>query len=253
MFDFNPSANSLKITTTNVTLRGGGGAKFIVSTNDTSSTAFIFKDSANAVRVIIAESGNITAQSASGNGVADFYSNGSSSYSFYGSRRMWAGDGVSPFTGSHIGIRREKTAYELGDLMVRLGVLTKPDVNNSMSLLGLSSQHKQKTCYGVIAHDISVMERIALAKQFPMGLTQEQIELEDRLITINSVGEGLINVCGLGGNIENGDNLCASSMQGKAQCQGDDLIYNYTVAESHEDVIFDHPEQVVQIACTYKF
>ena len=73
------------------------------------------------------------------------------------------------------------------------------------------------------------------------------------MITINSVGEGVINVCGLGGNIENGDNLCASSMLGKAQCQGDDLLYNYTVAESHENVVFDSPEQVKQIACTYKF
>ena len=251
--DFDPITGKCEIVTTSMTMKGGNGAEFKVSESSQGNTAFLFKDSAGAVRVMIADSGNITAQSTSGNGIADFFSNGNSPYSFYGSKRIWAGDGVSPFTGSHIGIRREKTTYELGDLMVRLSVLTKPDINNSMSLLALSSKHKQKTCYGVIADDTSIMEQIGLAKKLPMGLTQEQIEIEDRLITINSVGEGLINVCGLGGNIENGDNLCSSSILGKAQLQGDDLIYNYTVAESHENVTFDYPEQVKQIACTYKF
>ena len=69
-------------------------------------------------------------------------------------------------------------------------------------------------------------------------------------IIINSLGEGLINVCGEGGNIEIGDYICSSSTLGKGMKQSDDLMHNYTVAKSREAYTFTSNE-IVQIACTY--
>ena len=233
---------------------GGGGSTFEAIRTSRSGSAFMFKNGFGKVKVYISDTG-ILAVKADKYQIADFYSNGAGLYSFFveGKRAIYASGGVTPFTGAHLGVMAEAVNYEFGDLIKRLHVLAKPDISNSISSLALSDSYKQKTCYGVIAKDMSMIDYINITKDTPLGLPLEQISINDRMITINSVGEGLINVCGLGGNIENGDNLCASSMPGKAQCQGDDLLYNYTVAESHEAVVFDTPEQVKQIACTYKF
>jgi hypothetical protein len=68
---------------------------------------------------------------------------------------------------------------------------------------------------------------------------------------INSLGEGAINVCGEGGDIEIGDYIVSSSMPGKGMKQDDDLMRNYTVAKARENVTFSSPTEVKQIACTY--
>lgn len=51
-------------------------------------------------------------------------------------------------------------------------------------------------------------------------------------ININALGEGGINVCSSGGNIEIGDYICSSSIKGKGMKQDDDLLHNYTVAKA---------------------
>ena len=71
------------------------------------------------------------------------------------------------------------------------------------------------------------------------------------VVGINSLGEGLINVCGEGGDIEIGDYIVSSSMPGKGMKQDDDLMRNYTVAKARENVTFSSPTEVKQIACTY--
>ncbi len=40
-------------------------------------------------------------------------------------------------------------------------------------------------------------------------------------------------------------------MLGKGMKQDDDLLHNYTVAKSLEDVSFSNPSEVKQISCTY--
>ena len=260
-FDFNPATNTCEIVTTSMIMKGGNGGTFEVTENNQGSTAFIFADSTGFTRVYIPEKGGIISQPPTGYINADFDARGGSTYGLYvwGNRGVFAGGGILPFTGRHLGLNHSADVWEVGDLLCRLKVLAKPDVNNSISLLIPSSQHKQKTCYGVASEKKTITEHMAIGNGLPIGLTLTQLASDpdlsyDHLITtINSVGEGLINVCGRGGNIQNGDNLCSSSMPGKAELQGDDLLYNYTVAESHEDVVFDTPDQVKQIACTYRF
>ena len=70
------------------------------------------------------------------------------------------------------------------------------------------------------------------------------------LMPVNAVGEGQINVCGEGGNIQAGDLICTSSTSGKGMRQSDDLVHSYTVAKSRETVTFTGTE-FKQIACIY--
>uniref|UniRef100_UPI003CF13801 hypothetical protein n=1 Tax=Janthinobacterium sp. DSP2-3-3 TaxID=2804596 RepID=UPI003CF13801 len=72
-----------------------------------------------------------------------------------------------------------------------------------------------------------------------------------KLITLNSVGEGQINVCGEGGDIKAGDYITTSSMPGKGMRQADDVLHSYTVAKAREPISFNTPSETRLIACTY--
>jgi len=69
---------------------------------------------------------------------------------------------------------------------------------------------------------------------------------------INALGEGGINVCSEGGDIEIGDYICSSNIQGKGMKQIDDILHNYTVAKALEDVVWENETHTTKmIACTY--
>jgi len=68
---------------------------------------------------------------------------------------------------------------------------------------------------------------------------------------INSVGEGQINVCGLGGNLQPGDLIISSNTPGKGMRQPDDIIRSSTVAKCREVVSFSDPNEVKMVACIY--
>ena len=66
------------------------------------------------------------------------------------------------------------------------------------------------------------------------------------------MGEGGINVCNEGGNIEIGDYICSSNNKGKGMKQDDDLLHNYTVAKALESVDWSKETATTKmIACTY--
>lgn len=69
---------------------------------------------------------------------------------------------------------------------------------------------------------------------------------------INALGEGGINVCNEGGDIEIGDYICTSSTKGKGMKQSDDLLHNYTVAKALESCTWAKGDNSIKmIACTY--
>ena len=71
------------------------------------------------------------------------------------------------------------------------------------------------------------------------------------VVIVNGVGEGMVNVCGEGGDIAIGDLIVTSSMQGKGMRQPDGIVRNTTVAKSREAVAFSSQTEVKQIACIY--
>lgn len=71
--------------------------------------------------------------------------------------------------------------------------------------------------------------------------------------TCASLGDGVILVSNQNGNIENGDYITtASGSDGYGCKQNDDILHNYTVAKSLEDVDWStEPSSSKLIACTY--
>jgi hypothetical protein len=69
--------------------------------------------------------------------------------------------------------------------------------------------------------------------------------------SFNAIGEGQINVCGEGGNLDPGDYITSSSTPGKGMRQSDDVVHGYTVAKCRESVTFDSPSEIKVVACFY--
>jgi hypothetical protein len=170
-------------------------------------------------------------------GTWDFYAdNGSGSY--------------GPFTGGHDGLVLKAFTAEQGDIICDGDVIAKNGVSDAILSMELSSKPMQKSCAGafVLQHELNEINRPAAMK----GLDLDDYSQYDA-ITFNALGEGLINVCGEGGDIEKGDYICTSSIAGKGmkQPQPDDLK-SYTVAQARENVIFNSTTEVKQIAVIYK-
>jgi hypothetical protein len=173
---------------------------------------------------------------------------------------------VGPFTGSHDGVMDKSLSPTPGDILVDLDVVAKKGVSDTVTFVEPSSSASQANVIGVF---------VGLSDQIPtaMSLTVEEtvpgidgpiitkVEIlnpiydvlmeTNNYVIINSVGEGQINVCGLGGNIQKGDLICSSTMSGKGMKQTDDIVRSKTVAKSRENVTFSSPTDVQQIACIY--
>jgi hypothetical protein len=171
-----------------------------------------------------------------------------------------------PFTGSHEVLTAPNQGLEIGDIVVCTDTIAKKDINNAMVMVVRSSAPNQKSVLGVVS-----LLNIDKSKTLPTSLTTyiantststtatpiaildpqyQAVYDANELTGINAIGEGLINVCGEGGNIEIGDYITSSSTPGKGMKQADDLLHNYTVAKAREAYTFTGNE-IVQIACTY--
>ena len=189
------------------------------------------------------------------------------------------GQGFVQFTGSHDGLIELNEAVDIGDILVDVSIVASKNISDSISIVTKSTQINQKSVFGI-------MREYPYEKYIPYVLVEEYeyekitetpfggdtansevaptIVKDERLnpiyqsltdthkfVFINSVGEGLVNVCGENGNIEMGDYITTSSMPGKGMKQNDDLLHNYTVAKARENVTFSSPTEVKQIACSY--
>ena len=167
-----------------------------------------------------------------------------------------------PFTGSHDALIDKNTTFELGDIVVDYELINKLNVNDIITKVVLSSAPNQKSVLGVISANTgnTVEENgvpTALAEydpesdSFKVSSTHKTVYDAHDILSINSLGEGCINVCGENGDIEMGDYITTSSMLGKGMKQTDDILHNYTVAKARENVTFSSPTEVKQIACSY--
>lgn len=193
---------------------------------------------------------------------------------FYTPNRVYAGDGYEPFTGQHVGFSVDTQI--VGDIVTVTGA-KGITINQTYVLLEPTQTVRDKNVYGVVSSinndigefllsneyvsDISINDETGKItkelKEEYLEYTTNLIDKEYKVVTCNSLGEGMINVCSLGGNIEAGDYICSSALKGKGMKQADDLLHNYTVAKALEDVNWDdiiaddEGNKVKMMACTY--
>ena len=173
---------------------------------------------------------------------------------------------TGPFTASHDGLIEKEIDPDLGDILVDIEVKAAPSINDAITSVAISDQANQPGVIGVFAGTmfddfapaaLSEIEPYVVELGIKKGgdriVKEEYKSLLDqyKVIKINSIGEGKINVCGQNGDIAVGDLIVASDISGKGMKQDDDIIRSYTVAKSRENVTFASADEVKQIACIY--
>lgn len=180
----------------------------------------------------------------------DFYADGS-------------GTNYGPFTGTHDSLVLIGEDFTVGDIVVDQQTIERNGVSSTISLVRSSTSANQSGAVGIVCKAPS-----PLADQKPSVFIESIDNVDGKAVVVmkpsfyaaceiynfmpmNSVGEGQVNVCGEGGNIQIGDLICTSSIAGKGMKQSDDLIHQYTVAKARESVVFSSPTDVQMIACIY--
>jgi hypothetical protein len=180
---------------------------------------------------------------------------------------VYVGGTVTTFTGAHNALIDPNTAME-GDIVVDVEVVARSSISDTLTKVGISTTSNQKGAVGIF----NTVKDKSKESNFPAALhstilveSESILPLEVReikpefknvwddhdLISINSLGEGQINVCGKGGNLEIGDLITTSSIPGKGMKQDDDIIRSYTVAKVRENVTFQNSKDVKLVACIY--
>lgn len=186
------------------------------------------------------------------------YYTGGTSYAYY----ITSG-AAYPFTAGHDALQLlSESIPEVGDIMVDVELIASPTINDSITKMTKSTTANQKGAVGVFTGVCGTefvpaslgeyIEGVQGAKNdFVMKQEFSTIYQTYRPIGINAIGEGKINVCGQGGDIQIGDFIVTSDMAGKGMKQADDIARSYTVAKSRENVTFANSTEIKQIACIY--
>ena len=129
--------------------------------------------------------------------------------------------------------------------------------SNQSSVIGVASAilDVTETVPGIIWEYVVVPGSESLAPETKLvlkpGFNLDELQSTYKVVQINAVGEGQINVCGENGNINQGDLIVSSSIPGKGMKQADDIVRSYTVAKARESVTFSSANEVKLIACIY--
>lgn len=180
--------------------------------------------------------------------VWDFYADGN-------------GSNYGPFTGSHDALLLKTHDADQGDIVVDVELIARKSVSNALTRVERSSAANQQGALGVVSRrsaltadgsPAAISDGPTIHRSYSVisedfaGL----VDTHDRL-QVNAVGEGLINVCGQGGDIAIGDLIVTSDVPGKGMRQADDIIRGYTVAKARETATFATAGEVKTIACIY--
>lgn len=165
-----------------------------------------------------------------------------------------SGDGYGPFTGVHEGYLHKDTVATPGDILCDTQVLSV-SVSDSITVMDLCAEQNDRRVIGVYAgtkgpdYVPTALVDVVDGEKVPKDVVDTLGDY--RVISVNSVGEGGVLVCGENGDIASGDLIVASSLPGKGMKQTDDLVRSYTVAKAREDVTFSGPSDIKMVACIY--
>ena len=156
-----------------------------------------------------------------------------------------------------------------GDIVVDLSVFYRYNISNVLFQVERSTTANQGGALGVVANRLLVQSSVPGVLWIPESTYTEgdlgpvvnmvlrpEFNLEElqstyKVLQVNAVGEGQINVCGENGNINAGDLIVCSSIAGKGMKQSDDIVRSISVAKARESVTFSSPTDIQQIACIY--
>jgi len=123
---------------------------------------------------------------------------------------------------------------------VNSDLTSKPNINESLPRIKLSSQRNQKSVWGVVSdsEEINDSTRSYAIGRFVSVLDKQTTEQDTRII-VNSIGEGAVWICNVNGNLQNGDYITTCEVSGLGMKQDSEFLANYTVAKITQDCDFE--------------
>ncbi|MCF6330290.1 MAG: DUF1983 domain-containing protein [Sulfurimonas sp.] len=169
--------------------------------------------------------------------------------------KTYSQEGYFPFTGSHFCFIDE--ASTIGDICISTDAYSN-GVSQAYPYCSIAVKSKDKRVVGIIStqnqelydfmldldtfayehYDIATKQKIRTMLTNENEQMFQKLNLNYEIGSINSVGEGMVNVCSIGGDIESGDYITSSIVKGKGMKQDDDILHNYTVAKALSDTIW---------------
>lgn len=163
--------------------------------------------------------------------------------------------------------------YNNGFFSTGVNDKSTPSINEALPHVKLSTKEKEKSVFGVIsnAEDLNDVNSPVWKnekspkpyREWTNGKITSFLRYEegDERIWINSLGEGAVLVSNINGNLENGDYITTSAIEGIGMKQDDDLLHNYTVAKITQDENFtsettditynNQTYKIKLVGCTY--
>lgn len=169
---------------------------------------------------------------------------------------VYAKGKVLTFTGAHFALLAKNAPVVEGDIVLDDSVVSRGGISEVITGVVQSRAPNQKGALGVYSGDDGTVPSSMAAEAGGVDPQYAPLLQTHKVITVNSLGEGQINLCGEGGDLEIGDLIVTSSMPGKGMRQMkdgevDDLVRSYTVAKVREPVRFSSPTEVKMAACIY--
>lgn len=161
-----------------------------------------------------------------------------------------------PFTGAHPGLLPHDNEAVPGDIVCDVKVLSRYGISDTLTEVARSRESGQRNVIGVLESRRPFEQHALINVEASPQKRTAWVGKYD-LATINGLGEGQVNVCGLGGDLEPGDLICTSDMAGKGQRQNgsngeaDDLVRRCTVARVRERVKFKSSDEIKLVSCIY--
>lgn len=184
------------------------------------------------------------------------------------------GDGTyGYFTGAHYGlVLKTGDQPQPGDVVIDVGLISQTGISHTVCEVALTNIAGHKAVAGVVVDAPQPLKELhngtgqMVFGNLPRGLwthrdaetgervpvpEAEQIAQDYYWVKINALGEGQVNVCNEGGDIEVGDLLETSSIPGKVRRQADNVFRASTLGKARQNLTFSGPTDFKMIACSY--
>lgn len=185
---------------------------------------------------------------------------GANGYDFYADG---SGTNYGPFTGNHDILIPIDQTLEEGALVVDVQCIARNNWSNALFQVAPSTVANQAGARGVFVGQLRALSSVKppafISHWIDEGntsipvMTEQYEAIKDNYWfgSMNSIGEGQIQVCGENGNISVDTLIVSSNTTGVGMAQSDDIIRSKTVAKSREAVTFSSPTEVKIVACIY--
>ena len=140
------------------------------------------------------------------------------------------------FTGQHRCFINNELSDMIGLLVSSTGIYVNvdnsilPTINESLPICQLSTLINDKSVFGVVSEKEDTNSNRTY-KPSNFVSCYKKTNTNERRYHINSLGEGSIWITNKNNNLQNGDYITSSTIQGYGQKQTETQLYNYTVAK----------------------